>query len=62
MISQSGQQIITIHILPSISRSKINQTMRFGQLIEYNKYFLLEKSCTKCAEKLVPEPFIKDQK
>ena len=38
MTSQTGQQIITIttHILPNISRSKRNQTMKFGQLIEYN--------------------------
>ena len=30
---QTGQQIITIHILPNISRSKGNQTFKFGQLI-----------------------------
>ena len=30
---QTGQQIITIHILPNISRSKGNQTLKFGQLI-----------------------------
>ena len=36
MTSQTGQQIITIHILPKISRSKGNQTMKFGQLTEYN--------------------------
>ena len=34
MASQSGQQI---HILPIISKSKGNQTMKFGQLIEYYK-------------------------
>ena len=34
MTSQTGQQIITIQILPNISRSKGNQTMKFGQLIE----------------------------
>ena len=28
--------IITIHILPSISRIKSNQTMKFGQLIKYD--------------------------
>ena len=37
MASQSGQQTIAIHILPNISRSKDNQTMKFGQLPEYNK-------------------------
>ena len=36
MTSQTGQQIIAIHILRNISRSKDNQEMKFGQLIEYN--------------------------
>ena len=36
MTSQTGQQIIYIHILPNISGSKDNQAMKFGQLIEYN--------------------------
>ena len=34
MASQPGDKTITIHILPNISRSKGNQTMEFGQLIE----------------------------
>ena len=33
---QTGQQIIKIHILLNISKSKDNQAMKFGQLIEYN--------------------------
>ena len=37
MMSRPGQQTITIHILHNISRSKGNQTMKFGQLIEYDK-------------------------
>ena len=37
MASQPGLQKIIIHILPNISQSKDNQTMKFGQLIEYNK-------------------------
>ena len=36
MISQPEKQIITTHILPNISRSKGNQAVKFGQLIEYN--------------------------
>ena len=36
-MSQPGLQTFAIHILPSISQSKGNQTMKFGQLIEYNK-------------------------
>ena len=37
MASQPGLQTIAIHILPNISQSKGNQTMKFGQLIEHNK-------------------------
>ena len=37
MTSQAGQQTITIHILRKISRSKGNQTIKFGQLVDYNK-------------------------
>ena len=46
--SQPGLQTIAIHILPNISRSKGNQTMKFGQLIEYNKgNIFLQKLCGK---------------
>ena len=30
MTSQNGKQILTIHVLPNISRSKANQTMTCG--------------------------------
>ena len=41
-----------IHILHNISRSKGNQTMKFGQLIHYNmRNIYLEKSYTKCSGK-----------
>ena len=36
MTSQPGQQTNAIHILPNISRGKGNQTMKFGQLLQYN--------------------------
>ena len=36
MTPQTGQQIITIHILSNISRTKANQAMKFGQLINYS--------------------------
>ena len=36
MTSQIKQQIIIIHILPNISRSKNNQAMKFGQKINYS--------------------------
>ena len=38
-----------MQILPNISRSKGNQAMKFGQLIDFNmKNIFLEKSYTKC--------------
>ena len=37
MTSKTGQQIFTIYILPNISRSKGNQAMEFGQLINLTK-------------------------
>ena len=47
-MSQPGLQTIPIHILPNISQSKGNQTMKFGQLIEYNKRnIFLQKLCGK---------------
>ena len=37
MTSQPGKQTTAIFILPNISRSKSNQTMKSGQLIECNQ-------------------------
>ena len=47
-----------MHILPNISRSKDNQTMKIGQLIECSmgKIFL-EKPFTKCGGETSPRPF-----
>ena len=58
MMSQPGQQtqytyiVIDIalqyKVLPNISRSKGNQTMKFGQLIEYNqRNIFLQNLCRK---------------
>ena len=48
MTSQPGYQTIAIHILPNISRIKGNQTIKFGQLKEYNrKNIFVQKSCGK---------------
>ena len=45
MTSQPGKQTITKQILPTISRSIENQTMKLSQLIEYNmRNIFLEKS------------------
>ena len=49
MTSQPDQQSILKHILSNILRSKGNQKIKLGQLIEYNiGNIFLEKSCTKC--------------
>ena len=37
MTGQPGKQTITMNILPKISRSKSNQTIKFGQLIEWHE-------------------------
>ena len=58
MTSQPGKQIIAIHILPNISRSKNNQTMKYGQLIDCNmKSIFLEKSFAKCGGETILRPF-----
>ena len=63
MTSQPGSQIIAIHILPNISRSKGNQMMKFGQLIEYNmRNISVEKSYIKCAGETIPRPLSKKSK
>ena len=60
MTSQPGQQTIEIHILPNISRTKDNQTMKFGQLIEYNmRNIFVEKSYIKWGGETITRPFSK---
>ena len=57
MTPQSGQQAITIHILPNTSRSENNQAMKFGLVIENNKRtFFIQKSCRKGARKTSSRP------
>ena len=63
MTSQPRKQATAIHILPNISRSKSNQEMKHGHLIEYiMKNIFLEESYTKCSEKAIPRPFSKNSK
>ena len=38
MKSKTEKQIVTILILPNISRSNGNQTMKYEQLVGYNTY------------------------
>ena len=64
MTSQTGQQIITKHVLSKILRNKGNQAMKFGQLLEYNmRNIFLEKyfSNTKCSGEASPIIFLKNQ-
>ena len=60
MMSESEKQTIPIHILLNNSRSRDNQTMKIGQLIEntMGKIFF-EKSNTKCDRETIPRLFPK---
>ena len=61
MTSQPAQKAILIHILPNISRSKDNQTMKLGQLTECNmKNILIEKYRKKVVQKLIADLFLKN--
>ena len=58
MTPQTGQQVITIVI-----GSKDNQTMKFGQLIEYSmRNIFLGKSYTKSDREGIPRSFYKKLK
>ena len=60
MTSQPGKQTNAMHIFPYISRSKDNQKMKVGQLIEYNvTNIFLEISVAKCAVETSYRPFSK---
>ena len=62
-MSQPGKRTIAIHILPNISRSKGNQTLKFGQLTEYNmRNIFLEKSYAKYGGETSPRPFSEKSK
>ena len=62
-LSQPGKQTIAFYILTNMSKSKGNQAMKFGQLIEYNtRNIFLEKSCTKCGGETIPRCFSKKSK
>ena len=59
MALQPGLQTIAIQILPNISQSKGNQTIKFGQLIEVTKeIFFFKNFVEKEAGRLVPDLFI----
>ena len=58
MTWQPGKLAIEIHILHNILRSKGNQAMKLGQLIDYNmRIIFIEKWYTKCGGESNPRPF-----
>ena len=63
MTSQPGSQTIELRILSNISRNKENQTIKFGQSIEYNMgNIFLEKSYAKYGGETIPRRFSKNSK
>ena len=62
MTSQTGQEVITVKILPNISRSKVNQTIKFRQLIKCNISVFLDTSYTKSGGEVTPRPLYKNLK
>ena len=63
MFNFKNYDVVTTHILPNISRSKGNQTTKFGQLIEYTmRNVFLEESRAKCREEASLRPFYKKSK
>ena len=62
MTSKTGKQIITIHILPNISRSKGNKIMKFGQFINVTWKIPFSKNYMQnVVENLVPDLLLKNQ-
>ena len=63
MMSQPGKQTIALYILANISRSKGNQRMKFGQLMEYDmRNIFIKRSYTKCGGETIPILFPKNSK
>ena len=59
MTSHPTSQTIATHMLPNISGSENNQTMKFGQLLEYNmRNIFLEKSYTKYNGETIPRTLL----
>ena len=59
MTPQAEKQIISIRILPNVSRSRGNLAMKFVQLIKYSmKKFFLKKHAENEIWRLVPDLFL----
>ena len=63
MTSQPEKQTIAKHILPNISRTKDNQTMKFDELIKYNmrNISFLKNRTQNVVKELFSDPFLKNQ-
>ena len=61
MTSQRGKQTISIHLFSNMSGNRGNQTMKFDQLIEYNMRNVFLEKWNPTLQKLVPDPFLKNQ-
>ena len=60
MTLSTGQQIITIHTLRNISKSKSTQTVRLGQLTEYKvRNIFSQISCQKWDSENSSRPLLK---
>ena len=63
MASQPEKQIIPMHILINISRSKSNKIIKFGQLREWNmRNIFLQKPFVKRGGETIPRLFSKNSK
>ena len=61
MTSTSGEEIITIHILPTILTKKGNQAMKLDQLIKHKGNVFPQKPCSKCDFRLFLNLILKNQ-
>ena len=63
MKAKHGKQTIVMQTLLNILRSKDNQTMKFGKLVEYNmRNMFPDKSYTKFGGETITRPFYKKSK
>ena len=59
MMSQSGKQTITIHILPSVQKSKNKQTVKVDRITR--ETFFTKNHTQNVVEKLFPDPSLKNR-
>ena len=59
MTPQPGTQSLVVHTLSNISKSKGNQTLKSGQLIEYKMKHNSWKIMSNCGGETFPRPFSK---